>query len=80
MRYYIVASLFLLGLLWGCSSNIAKPTEPLNPINQFTGNLAVGVSDRFPDGTPASGYGVLGLFTLDIQLDKLQAELNPRDL
>jgi len=77
MRYYIVASLFLLGLLWGCSSNIAKPTEPLNPINQFTGNLAVGVSDRFPDGTPSGGFGVMGLFTLDIRADELRAELNP---
>jgi len=69
----MILNLFIIS----CSSSAIKPTEPMNPVAQFTGNIPVGVSDRFPDGTPSGGFGVMGLFTLDISADELRAELNP---
>jgi N-acetylneuraminic acid mutarotase len=37
----------------------------------------VGVSDRLPDGSPASGTGALGVFNLLVNADEISAELIP---
>ncbi len=65
-----------LVLLTSCSSGsqslITSPTE----INQ-PGDLLVGVSERFSDGSPASGMGALGVFNLSVNADEISAELTP---
>ncbi|MCD6218371.1 PQQ-binding-like beta-propeller repeat protein [bacterium] len=68
-------SAIILGLLLvsGCShgDNPTTPEANFDSINY----LKVGISERFPDGSPASGVGVLGLFNLSIDPSKAAADL-----
>lgn len=65
----------------GCSSgtNPALPddTSSISQLDLSNDPLTVGVSDRFPDGTPASGAGVLGLYSLHLDTSSISAELIP---
>jgi len=65
---------FAFVILAGCSSqtNPATPSE-----NGLSGQPLVGVSDRFPDGSPAAGMGALGIFNLFVNSDEISAELTP---
>ena len=64
----------LLMFFAGCSSK-ANPATPSN--DTYSGQLPVGVSDRFPDNSPASGFGALGIFNLNISANETEAELTP---
>lgn len=68
--------LLLLAVSINCSS-VINPTQPSNPDSHSNNQICVGVSDRFPDGTPAGGFGVMGIFTLDINSANLSVELIP---
>jgi hypothetical protein len=48
-----------------------------NRIDALNNTMPVGVIDRFTDGSPASGYGSLGLFTLHLDTSTISAELIP---
>jgi hypothetical protein len=40
-------------------------------------SFAVGVTDRFPDNSPAGGVGMLGVFNLNIEPSNVTASLAP---
>lgn len=64
----------LLVLLTSCSSS--PKTNIITPSGEYnTDQPQVGVSDRFPDGSPASGIGSLGIFSLSLNADEITAEL-----
>jgi PKD repeat protein len=76
MKYLFaaIAMIVAIGIL-GCSSQDRSPLFPSNNSNPGIFNLAV--SDYFPDGTPAGGAGILGLF--EVHVDKITdtAEIVP---
>ncbi len=67
--------IFML-LLFGCSSGNA-PVTPDNEAMDSNYSMPVGVSTLFPDGSPASGMGALGVFNLSVNADEISAELTP---
>ena len=81
--FLLIVSLVIVSLvlLTSCSSGsgspIASPTEINQTGNMPVGQPQVGVSERFPDGTPASGMGALGIFSLSVNADEISAELTP---
>ncbi len=65
---------FVFVFFAGCSSQ----TNPVTPDDSvLSGQPLVGVSDRFPDDSPASGTGALGVFNLHVNADEISAELTP---
>ncbi|MFH1514668.1 MAG: hypothetical protein ABIG42_04325, partial [bacterium] len=79
IKFLLFTSLLLLYLLYcGCSSSSDSPVLPNNDSKTITSEilLSVGVSERFPDGTPAGGIGVLGLFNLSVDHANISADLN----
>ncbi len=68
-------SAIILG--WLLASGCSHGDNPTTPAANFDSinYLKVGISERFPDGSPASGVGVLGLFNLSIDPSKAAAEL-----
>ena len=77
MRNLLVVLILLLTAILGCSSSSEKSVSPTMPTSGITGNLPIGVSDRFPDGSPSEGFGVMGLFELTIDALNMRAELTP---
>ena len=73
----IVPFCLLFAIFNGCSGN---SSSPLNPSATSTGiedaRLPVGVSERFPDGTPAAGYGFLGLYTIKVDPLSLKGDIS----
>jgi hypothetical protein len=71
----LLLTIMLISL--GCSSpdrtSVIVPDSPESQIQ--SGAIPVGVSDWSRDGTPESGYGVMGLFNLGIDAKNLNAEL-----
>jgi outer membrane protein assembly factor BamB len=65
---------FAFFIIAGCSSQ-SSPTTPAE--TSLSGQPLVGVSERFPDGSPASGMGALGIFDLSVNADEISAELTP---
>ncbi len=65
---------FAFMIITGCSSQF-NPATPAEDI--LSGQPLVGVSERFPDGSPASGMGALGIFNLSVNADEISAELTP---
>jgi len=76
LMYTILIS--TIGLLIGCSSG-GSITSPSNntPNGTTITSLPIGITDRFSDGSPYAGTGVLGLFNLTINKSELRAELVP---
>jgi len=70
----IIVSVIFIILFEGCSLNHNPVTLSQLNINEAS-TVPVGVTDRFPDGSPAGGAGVLGLFDLRIDPSNPSAEL-----
>ena len=74
----VVVGLVFLSLFGGCS-NRQSPLIPSgaeqNSFIELDRTLPVGVSDRSPDGSPAAGEGLMGLFNLHIDPVSGSAEL-----
>ena len=79
MRYIYTAVTvsFVIMLCFGCSKGTGTvlPEENLEKLTTIE-SLPVGVSEYFPDGTPAGGMGMLGLFQLHINPLKKSASSN----
>ncbi|MBU1024013.1 PKD domain-containing protein, partial [bacterium] len=79
IKFLLFTSLLLLYLLFcGCSSSSDSPVLPNDNSKTITSEipLSVGVSERFHDGSPAGGIGVLGLFNLTVDRANISADLN----
>ena len=82
MRYYFLLSVItsLIIVLIGCSGGVnpvapgSSKTHARTEINLFS-ELPIGVSERFPDSSPAGGEGLFGLFNLHIDPANTNAEL-----
>ena len=80
MKFYILLILSIMLVYAGCSSG-ATPIAPFgmdqdaNQTGISSGNMPVAVIDRFPDGSPASGYGFTGLFSMHLDKTVVSAEL-----
>ena len=72
----LITTIIVIILLGGCSGNNNQFTQPGM---QIDGELTfqVGVTDRFPDNSPAGGVGMLGLFDLSIEPSTVTASLIP---
>lgn len=71
--------LFMAGLIiiMGCSS-IGNPTVPQDQSGAVitpVGTFPVGVADFDENGNPSSGYGVLGMFEVNIDTETLTGEI-----
>ncbi len=77
MRSLLSLIMLLTLIVTGCSSVKSNPIQSDNGNVIINCNLPVGISSRFPDGSPSEGFGVMGLFTLDINPVESTAELNP---
>jgi len=76
-RILIISICILFSICIGCSGN-HSPVDPSGrPVINADANLQVGVSERFPDGSPASGYGFLGLYSVSVDLASLKGDLSP---
>jgi len=77
LRAILTAFVILIFAIFaGCSGGNSLVTLPGHGSDTFSSNtLPVGVSDRFSDGSPASGMGVLGLFNLSVDPVNATAEL-----
>lgn len=65
-------------MLFLCSCSSSNPVDQsVSSINDNGNQLPVWVSEWDESGKPLSGEGILGLFTIDIQTDPLNVELNP---
>ena len=73
-KLFLITFVLLSSMIIGCSSqnNPATPSQDV-----LSGQPLVGVSERFPDGSPASGMGALGIFNLSVNADEISAELTP---
>jgi len=72
----IIATITFIILSGGCSGNYYRITLPEPQINDVY-SFPVGVTDRFPDGSPAGGEGMLGLFNLSINPSNVTVSLVP---
>jgi hypothetical protein len=83
MRTILLSGALLIFLVViGCSGGTSLVTPSGNgtsgiEIKPLTGSLGVGVADYLPDGSPASGMGLMGLYTLAIDPVNSTAELTP---
>ena len=84
MRYGLFITLILAGILLilGCSggSELVSPLQTKSsgmPILDANSRIPVGVSDWLPDGSPAGGEGLMGLFNLHLDPLSIEAELTP---
>ncbi|MCD6216293.1 PKD domain-containing protein [bacterium] len=76
MRYLFLVTIALSLLVCGCSSNSNDPfNNPVTPAFSESESMPVGVSDRFPDGSPAAGFGVMGVYNLELNPEQMSAEL-----
>jgi hypothetical protein len=80
-RLFTGIFLFILGLIFimGCSS-IGNPTAPQDPSGVMikpVDTFPVGVADFDANGNPSSGYGVLGMFEVNIDAETLSGEITP---
>jgi len=79
MRTLLLTALIALVIVYGgCSGDY----DPISITDQHKLNtndsisFPVGVTDRFPDGSPAGGMGMLGVFNLSIDPANVSANLN----
>jgi len=81
MRYLVFLTMVIIAILFvsGCSgSNPTLAPVGENSSSVMQGELAslpAGVSDYFPDGSPAAGQGALGLFSMHIDSINLSGEM-----
>ncbi len=76
MRYLFFVTIALSLLVCGCSSNSSDSLQnPLTPAFLESESMPVGVCDRFSDGSPAAGFGVMGVYNLALNPEKMSAEL-----
>ncbi len=76
MRCLLFITIALLLLVYGCSSNSNNSIQnPVTPAFSEWESLPVGVCDRFSDGSPAAGFGVMGIYNLTLVPDMVSAEL-----
>ncbi len=66
-------------MIIGCSSHGTSPVTPdEQPSNSFTnGNINAGISEYLPDGRPAGGVSVLGLYNVHVDTKNLTGEIVP---
>ena len=75
--YQLTIFCILAILAIGCSSN-SNPVAPIESgYDQITkvNTFPLGVSDYNADGNPMNGYGVLGLFEFNVDIDSLTGEV-----
>jgi hypothetical protein len=78
MRSLIFILLLLVAFAaWGCSSGSQNPSHPGNTDLSSIETIPVGVIDRLPDGSPSEGFGLMGIYTLNLNSHDATAELNP---
>lgn len=76
MRCIFFIAILLSLLVCGCSSSSNNSLQnPVTPALCKSESMPVGVSDRFPDGSPASGFGVMGIYNLTLNPENMTAEL-----
>ena len=78
MRFTLIITILLLSLTVFSSCSGSNPASLSIDGNNTVGlynSIPVGVTDRFPDGSPASGMGALGLFQLSVDPINAAAEL-----
>jgi len=71
-----IAIIILIIISGGCSGNYSRLTQPELQIDDGY-SFPVGVTDRFPDGSPSGGEGMLGFFNLSVDPVNVTASLEP---
>jgi hypothetical protein len=76
MRCLFFVTIALSLLVCGCSSNSSDSFQnPVTPAFSKSESMPVGVCDRFSDGSPAAGFGVMGIYNLELNSEQMSAEL-----